>query len=294
MAKVSVIIPSRNETYLRQTVEDVLKHATGEIEILVAFDGPPYTALPDDPRVIPLYRDYSGLKPCVNAMAALATGTYLFKSDAHCAYSEGFDQVLAKDHQENDITVPRFYTLHAEDWTLQDRIAYDHFYLSCPLTDRKGYRFQAGGYWPERTQARLDIPIDETMQFQGASWFVTRDFFLNKLGGMSSEGYGNMFMEPPELGLKTWLGPWGGRVVVNKKAWGAHAHKGKERPRGYGISMREVKRSYGWTANYWMRNTWQDRAHDLAWLVEKFAPIPGWPSNWQELELEYERTHPWP
>jgi len=110
---------------------------------------------------------------------------------------------------------------------------------------------------------------------------------------MQSVGYGNMFMEPPELCLKTWLGPWGGAVKVNKECWYAHAHKGGQRPRGYPIDMAEVRRSYLWTANYWMRNCWSERARDIGWLIDKFMPLPGWPENWRELQAVYENEHPY-
>ena len=64
----------------------------------------------------------------------------------------------------------------------------------------------------------------------GSCWFLTKDYFENCLGGMSSVGYDTFGMEPPELCLKTWLGPWDGKVMVNKHCWYAHMHKGGQRP----------------------------------------------------------------
>ena len=110
---------------------------------------------------------------------------------------------------------------------------------------------------------------------------------------MSSAGYDTFGMEPPELCLKTWLGPWGGQVMVNKKAWYAHMHKGGQRPRGYELSASRIRASYAWCANYWMRDAWAARAHNLDWLVDRFAPVPGWPNNWRMLEAGYEASHPW-
>src|SRR3990167_1369032 len=293
MSKVSILIPSRGETYevapgvtvLQRMVQDIYEKATGEFEVLFAFDGPPYQCLPDYPNLTRLELPYAGLKPAVNEAARLATGNYLLKLDSHCMVSLGIDEALQVGMEDNWMVVPRFYTLDAENWRWQDERFCDYWMLDCPLTDPKGYRFKAGGYWRERTQARLDItPLDETLTHHGSAWFVPRDFFLNCLGGMSSEGYGNMFMEPAELGLKTWLGPWYGKVMVNKACWYAHMHKGGTRPRGYGISMTEVRRSYEWTAKYWMENQWEQRVHDLGWLIDKFWPIPTWPEDWRERE----------
>jgi hypothetical protein len=108
---------------------------------------------------------------------------------------------------------------------------------------------------------------------------------------MSSEGYDTFGMEPPELGLKTWLGPWGGRVMVNKGTWYAHMHKGRERPRGYSLSSKRIWDSYDYCARYWMMNKWQHRAHDIGWLIDRFMPIPGWPENWRDLQAEWEAKH---
>ena len=55
MSKVSIIIPSRNETYeiqpgvtvLQRMVQDIYEKATGDFEVLVGFDGPPYQDFPD-------------------------------------------------------------------------------------------------------------------------------------------------------------------------------------------------------------------------------------------------------
>lgn len=297
MSKVSVVIASRNEVYevapgmtvLYRTVQDMLAKATGEIEIIVAFDGPPYQRLPDDPRVIKLGLPQTGLKACVNAAARRATGPWLYNSDSHCMVSKGFDEELQYRAEPNWVITPRFYVLDAEHWRWQDDRYYDYFKLCCPLTDPKGYRFQAAGHWPERTRTHAHItPLDETMQMHGSGWLIGKEFYLKCLGGMSDEGYGNMFMIPPEICLKTWLGPWDGKVMVNKNCFYAHMHKGGQRPRGYGVSQTEIKRSYLWTANYWMRNQWAERAHDLDWLVKKFWPIPNWPDNWRELQTEYE------
>jgi hypothetical protein len=39
MVDISILIPSRNEMFLKNTVEDILKNKRGNIEIIVGLDG---------------------------------------------------------------------------------------------------------------------------------------------------------------------------------------------------------------------------------------------------------------
>ena len=100
--KVSIIIPSRNEVaviegknVLQKTVADIYEKATGDFEVLVGFDGPPYQDFPDYPnlRTVKL-PDVVGIKTHINILAIMAKGKYIFKSDAHCMFAKGFDEVL--------------------------------------------------------------------------------------------------------------------------------------------------------------------------------------------------------
>lgn len=289
MSKVSVLIAARNEPHLPRMVAHLLTRLTGDAEILVGFDGPPYVQPRVDKRLRVFAFEYRGLKPTINHLAELATGKYLLKLDAHCAVSKGIDETLAAACAPNWMMVPRFYTLNGETWAPRDDKHNDYWLLDCPLTDPKGYRFRAGGYWWQRTAERAHVtPLDETMTHHGSAWFVSRRFFLDELKGMQTEGYGLSYMEPADLGLRMWLGPWDGRVMVHKGCWYAHLHQ-QANARGYNISMREIKRSYLWTANHWMRNEWPQAAHKLEWLIDRFWPVPSWPANWRELQEAYER-----
>lgn len=306
MPSVSVIIPTRNEVYrtktgetvLWKTVEEAYTKAAGEVEIVVMFDGPPYQPLPEYPNLIRLELPQAGTKVGLNAAVKAASGKYFLKIDSHCMLSEGYDKALTSDMQDNWVVAPRMYILNAEDWCWQDERFYDHFMLPCPLTDPRLFRFQAGGHWKDRTRARLDVPVDENMKLHGSSFFMARDYYLNCLGGvghdeMSKTNAVHSFSgEDIEISLKTWLGPWDGKVMVNKNAWYAHMHKGGERPRGWGVSNREVNESYVYTATYWMGDQWEGRVHNLDWLIERFYPVPTWPENWRELYDEWrQREH---
>jgi len=241
MSKVSIIIPSRSESYevrpgvsiLLRTVQDVFEKATGDFEVIVAFDGEPYQPLPDYHNLTVLKLNWGGTKVAVNAAAQVATGKYIFKVDSHCMFSNGFDEVLQSRMEDNWVVMPRFYVLNAEEWKWQDGRFYDYFRLPCPFTDHRGFRFRAGGHWKERTGERLHItPVDENMKLHGSSFFMSRDFYWNCLGGLDpNNGAGSWNGEDIEISMKTWLGPWEGKVMVNKDAWYAHMHRGGQRPR---------------------------------------------------------------
>ena len=118
MTKVSVLIPSRNEQFLAPTVDSLFSNATGDIEVIVCMDGPtehldifqrknPNLHVLSKPSPI-------GMRKAINACAAIATGNYLMKLDAHCLVDYGFDEVLKADCDDNWIVVPRRYSLDAE------------------------------------------------------------------------------------------------------------------------------------------------------------------------------------
>jgi hypothetical protein len=289
VAKVSFIIPSRcetdtiksGETVLQKTLQDIYLNAIGDFEVLVSFDGPPYQDFNYPNLKLLKFPEPIGLKPSINRLAEEASGKYLFKLDAHCSISYGINEVLQMDMEDNWLVMPRFYVLDAWNWRWQDGRFYDYFFLCCPFTDPQGFRFKAGGHWRHRTIERLDVyPIDETPQIHGSGWFINREFFLNDLGGFPKDDPLGHAQEPPNLGLKTWLGPWNGKVMVNKACWYAHWHKTGSR--GYYMSRQSAEQTYQQVATYWMSNQWEQRVHDLQWLVEKFWPLPTWPEDWRE------------
>jgi len=286
MSKVSIIIPSRNEIFLTKTIEDILNKAEGDIEVLANIDENPPDRYIDDKRVIYLHPETpKGMRAGINACANRSTGDYLFKVDGHCMFEQGFDEVLKADMQDNWIVIPRRHSLDAENWTIQQngKAGRDYHYLCYP-DPLKGHDMGIHGVeWPERSRQRKDNPkydIDETMSFQGSAWFMKKSWFIDFLGGMSEVGYGTFSQEPQEIGMKTWLG--GGQVMVNKKTWYAHLHKGKQYGRMYHQDKTEVVEGHNYSAWYWSTNQWEDRIHDIDWFIDKFWPVPTWPDNYRE------------
>lgn len=290
MAKLSVLIPSRNERFLQKTIDDVFAKARGEIEVIAVLDGYwPESPIAERANLTLIHRSEArGMRAAINGAASIATGEYLLKCDAHCLFAEGFDEVLKADCADNWIVIPARYSLDAENWAILQtgKSRVDYHYLSYPYPEGSPNGAGLHGVvWKERARERLnrtEYDLDDEMSFQGSCWFMTAKHFRDHLGGMSEVGYKSFMQEPQEIGLKTWLGPWGGRVVVNKRTWYAHLHKGKQYGRGYSLPHGERERCGLWASNYWMSNSWQERAHDIDWLIDKFSPVPEWGSDWRE------------
>jgi glycosyltransferase involved in cell wall biosynthesis len=280
MSKVSVILPSRNEPYLSQTIDAVLRNAEGDVEVIAVLDGYwPVPALRSDPRLVLLHRGTAqGMRPGINAGVAVARGEWLMKLDAHCDVSQGFDRILKTECDRDWIVVPRRMSLDPDNWCKEEngKSPVDAHYLSNPI-ERPGDPSCGlhGTVWNQRARQRIDVLLDEEMSSQGSCWFMHRDHW-NRLGPMEVAKYGNFIQEFQELGLKTWLG--GGKVMVNKKCHYLHWHKGK-RGRQYFISKQEMRSGADFATRYWMTDSWPERVHNLKWLIERFWPVPGWPTD---------------
>ena len=292
-SRVSVIIPSRGEPggprelFMPNTAYDLLGKAAGDVEVIVVLDGYwPDPPLEDRPNLkVVHFGAAKGMRACTNAGAAVATGKYLMKVDAHCMFAPGYDETLKADCADNWIVIPRRYSLDAEKWEInptRECIDYEHIFYPYEHPDDLGLHARP---WMQRSRERKHIEIDEDMSFQGSCWFMTARHFHKHLGGLSEAGYGIFWGEPQEVGFKTQLGPWEGAIMRNKKTWYAHLHKGKQWGRMYHISRRERTVGNAWYFDYWWNNRWEQRKHDIEWLIERFMPIPGWPENWKELHF---------
>jgi len=128
MSKVSIIIPARgeNDNNVARTLQSIIDNATGDYEVIIGFDGGPTNGvwpymqeLEDSHRLkIIDFPSTVGIKTNINAMASMATGKYIYKSDAHCSFGKGFDEILQKDMEPDWIVMPRFKILNGETWGL--------------------------------------------------------------------------------------------------------------------------------------------------------------------------------
>jgi glycosyltransferase involved in cell wall biosynthesis len=299
---VSVIIPSRGgQPYLQSTVTGLLNNAREDIEIIVVCDGIwPDPLLLDDKRVIIVHHgtqfNSRGMKEGIMQGIAIARGEYIMKTDEHTMFDEGWDVKLKADCEDNWVVIPRRHRLLGDEWELEEytinadgsltakpgaRPPVDYMYLSYPY-ERPFDKTCGlhGAEWRDRYYARKDILIDDTMSMQGSCYFMKRSWWDNVIKGFDVETFGNFTMEAQEIGNKTWYS--GGRVVVNKKTWYAHMHKGKRGKRyqfsnqQYDSFMRQNEK--GRLAG--IRIFIQDPQFEV--LLKRFWPVPTWPENWKE------------
>lgn len=307
---LSVLIPARNEMFLTRTVEDVLAHAKAETEVIVVLDGawPEPPGLPANPKVTVVYHPESvGQRAATNEAARIARGRYVMKLDAHCSLADGFDVALidaAKVLGEDVTQIPAQKNLHAFDWVCDSSGAscgWRQYQGPTPATcgkcggpvrreivwkPRRGvtttaWRFDADlhfQYWGEyqnRPEGRGDFP--ETMACLGACFFMSRDRYW-QLGGMD-EGHGSWGQMGTEVGCKSWLS--GGRMVTNRKTWFAHMFRTQGGDFGfpYPLSGADQDKARKHSRNLWKGDKWLGQVRPLSWLIEHFAPVPGWEST---------------
>jgi glycosyltransferase involved in cell wall biosynthesis/predicted O-methyltransferase YrrM len=277
---VTVVIPARNERFLQNTIDDLLNKASGEVEIISVLDGYwPDPPLRDDTRMRVIhFGEARGMRNAINSAVAIARGEYILKADAHTLWDEGWDAKLTADCEDNWVVVPRRKRLDAENWCVQEvnKPDIDYHYLSFPADPNDfGGAGLNGKPWDERNRNTDKFPeIDDLMSSQGSAWFMKKDYFY-ELELMDEASYGKFWNEFQEIGLKCWLS--GGRVVVNKKTWYAHLHKGKQYGRGYHLPEEWLKQGRSYTLK-WMKfgEAWHKQKYPIEWLVKKFAPVPGW------------------
>lgn len=269
---VSIVIPSRNEKYLQQTIQDLLSGAKGNIELIAVIDGywPNINEFVDDKRVTYIHFDPArGMRNAINSAVLISKGEYLLKSDAHCKFEKGYDEILKQECKDDWIVVPRRFALNPVTWMVTPNPKYpiDYMYLSPDLH---------GEVWSEKNRnVNLEeIKIDNLMSSQGSCWFMKRSYY-DYLELLDEENYGTFYNEFQEIGLKCWLS--GGRIVVNKNTWYAHWHKPSDVGRGYSLDKgqkeKAVKMVRRWVDE---KKVWHKQIHSVGWLVERFKPVPGW------------------
>lgn len=305
MAELSIIIPARNEMFLRLTIEDILKNMRGDTEVIAVFDGQwavPGFELDQHPNVSIIYNKTPlGQRGATNQAARLSRAKYVMKLDAHCALDEGFDVKLMQDCEKDWTVIPRMYNLHAFDWVCNVQGCQSRKYqgptpIECPLCHTKGsmqreiiwkprlhkmtefwrfdraLHFQYWGGFKERPESQGDIV--DVMTSLGACFFMHREQFW-KLGGLD-EKHGSWGQFGVEVACKAWLS--GGRHVVNKKTWFAHMFRTQGGDFGfpYELSGKAVEQARRHSRDLWENNKWPQAVRPFSWIIDKFAPVPGW------------------
>ncbi len=273
-------------------MNDLLTKAEGNVEVIIVYDGrwaEPHELPTDDPRLIQMHHgvvhDNPGMRASINAGVRISTGEYVLIIDEQCMVDQGYDVKLAADCSDDWVVIPRRKRLDAENWELINDGRPDIDYMQVDYPYQRPYDKTCGLHGAEwKRPERADILIDDCPTMQGSCYFMSRKHWDKTVGPLDDVNYGTFTQEAQEVSFKTWLS--GGRVVVNKKTWYAHLHKGRK-GKGYGFSNDQYKRHLEGTEkgrvyaiNYWM-NT-KEYLHDFKWYInEKFPDSPGW-ENWEE------------
>ena len=293
---LSVVIPSRSDQWLQKTVDDLFNKAEGEVEVVVVYDGRwADPILKDNPRLVQIHHgvihDNLGMRASINAGVAVSKGEYLLIIDEQCGVDQGYDVKLVADCNDDWVVIPRRWRLEPETWTLTrdsegdkrppiDYMAIEYPYNK-PFDKTQGLH---GAEW--KRPERANILIDDVPTGQGSCYFMSRKWWDKCIGELDSTHYGTFTSEAQEVTLKTWFS--GGRVVVNKKTWYSHWHKG-HKGKGYAFTTEQYRRHQEgmekgrlYSIEYWL-STKDFGKYDWDWFVtEKFPTMPGWSADWRE------------
>lgn len=314
---LSILIPARNEQFVMDTVQDILKNKRGRTEVIVGLDGAwADPGIPDHPDVRIVYKSESiGQRAMTNLLCRMSDSKYVAKCDAHVAFSEGFDTILMNDMHDDWTMVPVLKNLHAFDWKCmkcgkrtyqgprptkcEDCDNTDNFTQKTVFKPKQrtpnstAFVFNTNlQFWYfnelKRIQDKSSDDIVETMSLQGSFFMLTRDKYWEL--NICDENWGSWGQQGTEVALKTWLS--GGRVVCNKKVWYAHMFRtqdGFSFP--YPLSGSSQARARKISQDLFFNNNWDKQTRPLSWLLEKFKePLLEYRdrgnNNWTEERIE--------
>ncbi len=307
--ELSILIPSRNEIFLKNTIEDILTNSEADTEIIATFDGawaePP---IQQHERVNIIYVPTAiGQRGATNIACKLSKAKYVMKVDAHCSFEKGFDRKMIEGFKEtgdNVTAVPIMRNLWAFDWKCYhcgwkkyqgptplkceqcgktDKIKRKIVWIGKHNPQSWSFCFDAEPHFqyfedykhrPGIKEGRDKTGFTETMSLQGSCFICTREKYWDlKLCDEELGSWGNQGIE---VALKTWLS--GGRVLVNHRTWYAHMFRtqGGDFSFPYEQSGKHVSRTKKRVKELFWNNKYEKQIHPVSWLVEKFWPVKGW------------------
>ena len=307
--ELSILIPSRHEEFLKQTIDDILTHREADTEIIAVCDGEwPVEPIPQNERVNIIYLGKSiGQRAGTNIACRLSRAKYVMKIDAHCAFDQGFDRKMLELFQKvgDDVTaVPVMRNLWVFDWkcykcglrtyqgptpqkcsqcgdtqNLKKKILWigKHNPQSTSFCFDSEPHFQYFEDWKHRPQYEKDkkeLGYTETMSLQGSCFMLTRENYWKwEVCDDKAGSWGNQGLE---VACATWL--TGHKVLVNHNTW--YAHMFRTQGGDFGFPYEQHGREVQKTKNYIKDKFWDMRhpnqIYSVKWLVEKFWPVKGW------------------
>lgn len=206
---ISIIIPYKNEPYIKQTVLDVDENAVGDIEILIGDDG----------------EESIGQRAMMNKLARQAKGDYIMKLDAHCSMGPGFDKILMEDMRDNWIVAPYLMALNPETWKIRQDKTMASFVFDTNMVMQHSFNNQE--------------LLQETMCLQGSCFLVSAENYWN--WNLCDEELGSWGGQGVELGIKAYLN--GGACYTNKNTYYGHWFRTEEEAFPYKRDMAEIQKS---------------------------------------------------
>ena len=280
MPSTSVLIPSRSERFLTQTIGDILRNAGGDIEVIAVLDGGKWPdGMYGDPRVKYIHWGTEspefgfGMRAGLNAACAVAKGEFVMKLDAHCMVSKDFDLRLAEVCEPDWVCVPTRKRLDAENWCLDVDGRPDINYQYIDLSN-DGLN---GKQWHQKNKNReldRDLVVD-MISCQGSCYFMHKSHW-EKMGFLNVDLYGTFRKDPQEVIFTTWTS--GGRCVRVKTCWYAHLHKGTRYGRMYHLDKADYRFGDEQVKEWWKDEPWGKRRKlPLRYIFRKhFSDMPGW------------------
>lgn len=305
MAKLSILIPARQEEFLGRTIEDLFEHIEGDTEILVALDNwksPP--ALKTHPR-LRVISTAAGQRGATNALARLSTAKYLMKTDAHVSFSQGFDVEMMKQMEDDMVLVPSLMNLHVFNWVCDvcagiheqgvppkecwrckgEKLHKDMVWKIRPKPIMTDFGFDSSLHF-QYTDITKPGELTESMSIQGSGFMVSREkYWENEL---CSEDFNSWGQQGVEVSCKTWLS--GGRVMCTKNAYMGHYFR---TPTGfpYPITFEEIDSNQKLSRDLFLGNKWPKQVRSFQSLIEQFNyPLDWTPEKVQELSSPWYNT----
>jgi glycosyltransferase involved in cell wall biosynthesis len=293
MYDLSILIPSRNEMFLGNTIDDIFAHSEGRTEVITVLDGQwAVDPIPDHPDLTLIHHSTSiGQRAATNEAARLSNAKYLMKVDAHCSFDQGFDVKMMNDMQDDWTQIPLMRNLHAFDWVCDNGhrryqspsgpctecglpTKMDIMWTAKRSPKSTAYRFDKDlhfQYWEDLKKRQVGDLV-ETMSIQGSCFMVTKDKYFEL--GLCDEAHGSWGQQGTEVACKTWLS--GGRVIVNKKTWYAHLFRTQGGDFSFPYPNPSIGQARKYSQDLWLNDKWDKAIHPLSWLIDKFAPVPEW------------------
>jgi glycosyltransferase involved in cell wall biosynthesis len=245
---LSVIIPDYKDPLLQKTVDSLLANSTkGDLEIIVVMDGG-WTPLEDNKRVKVVHLGRNrGMRDAINAGVAIARGDFIMRTDEHCMFGEGYDQIMCESCQPNWIMTAKRYYLDPVKWEVMP----DEPVECEKLVIQEDKKF-SGRRWNERAKEITD-PIIESMAMQGSMWLMPHKWWDDVIGELQTEGYGSHYQDSHEMVFKTWKA--GGKLMFNRNTWYAHKHRIFPRTHNEGTKENPANREASWKYSL---DTWGD------------------------------------